>query len=237
MGKRGPNPVDLSRLKTEAARWTDFFFTLRDGQDGAFYLFEPLPEKRTEVQEEVGMTHRLRRVAIVPVSTRLVVEEVKERNRRLSPNGLFVPPIYPATEAWERMKRARTAAEMKMAARAVRRWESEWAKGIPQEMLGAPAEWRTGPHYYAKAIRTNADTLMRAKRLPHYPSDPASNDDKRIAFFAKVLAGLTLGLAPLTATKRLSRWRWPHELAKGELRELARQYPMPGGNRAKGREK
>jgi hypothetical protein len=50
-------------------------------------------------------------------------------------------------------------------------------------------------------------TLLRPKGLPNYPREAQTNDDKRILFFSKVLAGLEFGLTPLTATKKLSHWR------------------------------
>ena len=62
--------------------------------------------------------------------------------------------------------------------------------------------------------------LVKAKRFPHYPKNPRpSSDDKRLIFFAKVLAGLEHGLAPLSATKRLSHWDFSKESLEKILTE------------------
>jgi hypothetical protein len=54
-------------------------------------------------------------------------------------------------------------------------------------------------------LYSHAEDFLRAKRLPHCPkSNRPRSDTKRIEFFAKVLAGLKLGIAPATATKRLA---------------------------------
>ena len=62
--------------------------------------------------------------------------------------------------------------------------------------------------YLLRATRKNDTAILQAKNLPHYPrAERPSSDDKRIDFLAKVFAGFAFGLAPLTATKRLSRWK------------------------------
>jgi hypothetical protein len=64
-----------------------------------------------------------------------------------------------------------------------------------------------------RVIRTHAHDLLSAKWMPNYPrTERTRSDDKRILFYAKILAGLSLGIAPATAVKRLAHWGYPERL-------------------------
>jgi len=72
----------------------------------------------------------------------------------------------------------------------------------------------------AAVLDAHADTLLIGKKLPSYAkTNRPSSDDKRIEFLSKVLAGARLGLAPITAAKRLSHWHWPRNWAEKPLKE------------------
>ena len=58
-------------------------------------------------------------------------------------------------------------------------------------------------------IAANAKGFLEARMLPSYPrSTRPRSDDKRVAFFAKVLAGFELGVAPA------------HYISEGQLIEF-----------------
>lgn len=232
MGKRGTKAVDLSRLRTEAARWTGFLFLLRDGEPGAI-VFGPVKSLPKGWDEELlGPVYRPKAVAEIPASRRFEEGEIEDIRKSLAPGGgTLILPEPPRPEIWEQLKRARTAQGMRVAARSIEAWEDARVRNrsseLTAELAQIPAQWKTPPRYYSAVIRAHASALVRAKQLPHYPADAGSNDDKRIVFFAKVLAGLSMGRAPLTATKRLSHFDLRGWKTGTEVAAWASTYPIP----------
>jgi hypothetical protein len=103
-------------------------------------------------------------------------------------------PVYPSPEIWEQLKRARSLREAKQCFARLRQWRRRELPGLGND------DW-------LHEFRSNPRHFLQAKRLPNYPREAETNDDKRVAFLAKVFAGLEAHLAPLTATKKLSHWR------------------------------
>jgi hypothetical protein len=127
--------------------------------------------------------------------------EVLVRGRR---DWKLQPPILPRPELWQLLKRARSGANIRRVAGGLR---------------------RSHP-FLSNVLNSHAEELLRAKQLPNYPrSDRPRSDDKRIWFFAKVLAGLENGIAPMTATKRLAHF--PRLLTESELKESQKQQSYP----------
>jgi hypothetical protein len=121
---------------------------------------------------------------------------------------IISPPTFPKPQVWVRLKKARTVGQIKAAARGIGRLGSAFTS---PEVPGHEY-WGLNP---AGALCEHARGILVAKQLPHYPkTDRPSSDDKRVEFLAKVMAGLTLGLAPITAVKRLSHWHWPKDWAE-----------------------
>ena len=199
--KRGPRPVDISKLAFEADSLAMSLHELRDGRPGLLVHLKGgvwkttlLPELR---EDEVGRPEKLRR--------RVMAGQVRYVRSRCKVNTLIVPRtgralkdawrlvrgsrhwryvtgVSARPEIWERLKTARSVAEIR-----------EIARGLRRPVL-------------CSLLRSHAEGFLRAKSLPHYPkSNRPRSDTKRIQFFAKVLAGLKLGIAPATATKRLAR--------------------------------
>ncbi len=226
MGKRGPKPVRIENLKAEATQWATFFYTLRDGQLGMVYLTQ-----WGSWTTEHG--RRLRRgrtlgAKIIPIDRRAAEGFIAEIKKAGSQRFHVSPPVFPDVKGWQQFKSARTVPAIRRAADMIRRWATSrrHSTGI---------EWSTtlegtGSHNFSDAIRRHTRDLLRAKQLPNCPNDPASNDDKRILFFAKVMAGLTLGLSPLTATKRLGHWHLPRDWAEKVSKDFQETHPMPGTN-------
>ncbi|MCI0722927.1 MAG: hypothetical protein L0338_28760 [Acidobacteria bacterium] len=131
---------------------------------------------------------------VLPERLRYVQQLLKDKK-----GWMLTLPERPRPEVWNRLKRARSVAE-------VRKIADELHKG--NRTISA-AQW--------KPFHFRARDLLRAKRLHNYPkSNRPRSDDKRIHFFAKVLAGLMQGIAPATAAKRLSNLALPdsHEIAR-----------------------
>jgi hypothetical protein len=215
-GRGRPKLADLERLKSEAARWASFLFTLRDGQSGFI-------EKVTGWRRVEGKGFKVRRatgivvVKIIPVERKTASKFIRTIQKLKDENWIVFRPTFPDPNAWEQLKRARSAREVQEAAQSIRRWERHF---------GPIVVWKELP----KAIRCHGIDILKAKMLPNYPkSKRPRSDDKRILFFAKVMAGLTLGIAAATATKRLGCWSWPKDWAEKPLERLTTQYPMPRG--------
>lgn len=119
-------------------------------------------------------------------------------------------PLAPELEVWAQLTKARTVSQIRKAARRIGELEAEF---------GSSTDWMKNP---AGALSHYAEGILVAKELPHYPrTDRKRSDDKRVVFLAKVMAGLTLGLAPITAIKRLSHWSWPRDWAETALKDNA----------------
>jgi hypothetical protein len=215
-GRGRPKLADVKRLKSEAAQWASFLFTLRDGQPGFI-------EKVTGWRRVEGERLRVRKasgivvVKIIPVERKLASKFIRTIQKLGDENWIVFRPTFPDPNAWERLKRARSVKEVHEAAQSMRKWGRRF---------GPIVVWKELPN----AIRCHGNEILKAKMLPNYPkSKRERSDDKRILFFAKVMAGLTLGIAATTATKRLGCWSWSKEWAEKPLERLTSQYPMPGG--------
>jgi hypothetical protein len=139
---------------------------------------------------------------------------VSEAARTLPPKMQFLgwtfySPVMPKPGVWKQLKKAHTSRQVKRAAQEI---------GDLQNIFTSSSAWSRDP---AGALSHYAKGIHVAKKLPHYPrTDRPRSDDKRLQFLAKVMAGLTLGLAPITAVKRLSGWKWPKDWAERSLKEF-----------------
>ena len=230
MGKRGPKPVDVERLKAEASNWAMFLFTLRDGQSG---LIEKVRWAQWQaVRPPAGFSAKHGALAVMTPprgrrkiryrTSQILVAEIvpapqgkkgmQELLSKLSPtlgkDWVFFRPTYPEPEIWEQLKRARSVRQVRQALHRIRKW---WTAQHPA-MLPVPTSSESD--HPLQVATSYAGELLKAKRMPNYPrSDRPRSDDKRIGFFAKVLAGLMLEIAPATATKRLRHWHFPKDTA------------------------
>lgn len=151
-------------------------------------------------------------IAISPKHSKYALELVKGKK-----DWVLTPPTPPRREHWERLKKARSVVEVRRIGRELHELR----------VLSVP-QWA--------AIYCHADHFLRAKKLHSYPGDRKrpKSDDKRLHFLAKVLSGFMQGrstprrirlkidgrwktirfycqegIAPTTATKRLSHLALP----------------------------
>jgi hypothetical protein len=225
MGLRGPTPVDLKRLQDDAEKWTCFFYTLRDGQPGYMervrwgrsQSYNSAVAKGVKGLERCQPSREFRGVRVTPGQylerPRIVrVSEAATATEKMIDEGwvLVSAPILPAPEIWEQLKMAMSVAAIKKASRAIHRhWNNEQIAAI----CGVPLDF--DPIDFPDALARYADKILIAKELPNYPKakaeDRPSSDDKRVEFFSKILAGAGLGIAPITAAKRLAHRHWTRE--------------------------
>jgi hypothetical protein len=223
MGLRGPKPVNVKSLEAEATQWACFFYTLRDGQPGTMQRVEWGPEQSTGAEKWTPVPSRRGRL-MLPSNTRyrtskaigsVIFIPVSEAARMLPPEMVvrdwcIFPPVMPKPKSWEQLKRARTVSQVKLAATGI---------GELQATFTSSTSWALNP---AGALCRYAEEILAAKRIAHYPrTGRQRSEDKRVVFLAKVMAGLTLGLAPITAVKRLSKWHWPRDWVEKSQQELS----------------
>ena len=229
MGMRGPKPVDVNRLQADATAWASLFYTLRDGHSGHMQRVKWGPwrntgsAKWTRMQSGRGFVElpantRYRQskplgpAIHVPVSegTRMLPEKMKAKD------WVIFRPVMPGSEIWSRLKLARSVGEIREASRRMRDWMTrEYGPRVGRWLPGNP------PLEFADALDLYAEKLLGGIRLPSYArTDRPSSDDKRVVFLSKVLAGARVGLAPITAVKRLSHWDFSRDWAEKPLKEF-----------------
>lgn len=194
----GPKPIHAARLKVYAWSAARLLFLLRDGREGSLLH-----------EDEVFFTIKpVKRIA--KTWTR---SEIEAAWKKLKPpeKGFFAiqPPINPAPELWEKLKAAGSDRALKNVAAKIAAWDRRQGLGYtPAPHMAQPPEYD-----FVRVLRENARTILEAKELPEYPeSKRKKSDDKRVWFFAKILAGLMFNRSPLYTLKRLSRWRGFPEL-------------------------
>jgi len=193
MGLRGPKPVDPQHLKSEAENWAALLYALRNGEPER--LVAAKWKGRTLNKWELMLVWARAESGTDPKAEALRQELLRDIKGK---GWITSSAVVAAPEIWEQLKRADSVKEIQKVARRIRRWASryrprnDWATRLPD------------------TLASNADKVLIAKRLPNYPQAPEAkrprSDDKRIEFFAKVLAGAMLDIAPITAAKRLSHW-------------------------------
>ena len=202
MGMRGPKQVDISELRFEAYSLATSLYELRDGRPellvhlkGGVWKTTFLPEFS---EDEIGHPEKVRqrlltgRMPYRRVRSKvsiLVVPRTREARKdalgivRRSKHWRLVSGVPARPEIWKRLKTAHSVADVR-----------EIARRLTHPSLRS-------------TLYSHAEAFLRAKRLPHCPkSNRPRSDTKRIKFFGKVLAGLSLGIAPATATKLLANF-------------------------------
>jgi hypothetical protein len=175
-------PGLLSHMK--GGVWlTRFLPDFREDELGPRFIEEALNPENVERSILAGQMrfspYRYRVITFFVPPTKKARKDVLGLVRR-NKNWSFRPPAFPRPGIWKRLIKARTVAD-------IRRIRREQYRVL------------------ASILYSHAEDFLRAKRLHNYPeSNRPGSDDKRIQFFSKVLAGLKLGIAPATATKRLA---------------------------------
>lgn len=119
------------------------------------------------------------------------------------PVRVRVPAIPSERRLWEALKRADTATQ-------VRRIYSQskiWLKPRLEFPGGGFAEYWP----FRRILYRDAENFCRAKLDPRYPrrDQRQSGDYRRVEYLARVMAGLTLRLAPSTAVEMLRKMKHP----------------------------
>lgn len=117
-----------------------------------------------------------------------------------SERALAEPKIWQAlVQAFE----ASDAEGVRKAYRKSKRWlNPKWGGGIVSGGSYGRGVWMGRP--YVDLLAEKAEKFVRASRDAYYPRR-SSRDEKRPEFFARAMAGISCGIAPLTAIHRLRK--------------------------------
>jgi hypothetical protein len=203
--------VDVAILRGAAGRWAYFLYALRDGEDGAVFHVEWGPwEPVTFGSKEVMVRgpHRIKRAGVLRAGEawqELVRRLRSQSNTDESEDFAVIKPVVPQPEVWKQLQHAPSSDGLRKVAAEMRAWVNRERPRI------------TGASDFPRVIAAHAKELLEARRLPSYPhSNRPRSEDKRVEFFSKALAGLELGIAPVTAIKRLHRERFPKTIRSEE---------------------
>jgi len=237
LGLRGPKPVNVGMLKVNAVQWNYLLLGLRDGHPDLLQMIKWGPwHGAKQKQVRGGTAKRILFVKIIPdesghekaarvfqvvnmFATRSATDAnpqienpicqtiekdtplVKKWRFGLTENerGMLFFPGFPARpQLWRQLKKPRSTRELRQTGESIYEWLISSTPGI-HDM----PEFR-------RALCEHPAELFDAGRLWNCPvTERRSSDQKRIEFFAESLSGLMLGIAPATATRKLSGWSAP----------------------------
>lgn len=180
MGKRGPKPTPLSELIFWEGLWYWVFHHLRGTLPSAVKFSTDKKMKRL-LEAELEDLRRL-----VPKD---IVEEDWLARQRIEIERELRPKL-PQSEPdlWRAIVAARTGDEVRAACRRSKRWlNPRWEGKV-----------------YVQDLYEHAEKFIQARHDAYYPKRE-SGDEKRVIFFARVMAGITLGISPHTSADRLRK--------------------------------
>jgi hypothetical protein len=223
-------------LKVNAVQWTYILFGLRDGHPDVVEMIKWGPWHGKHKQVRGGTAKKILLVRIIPreggreiaarvfqavnvLATQTVADTTPQfenpicqtiekdlelpRKWKFGLSGyqhgtLFFPGLPARPQLWRRLKKPESIKRLQRAGEDIYKWLSAAVPGI-----------HSTPQY-REALCEHPAKLFQVRELWNYPrTDRPSSDEKRIAFFAESLAGLMVGIAPATATKKLARWTPP----------------------------
>ncbi len=235
MTQPGPKPVSVEELANEAQQWATVLFCLRDGQVGMLEKLKwgpwrtvpaarpsqeildlmkgtpwegaPMLKTKKQSRQQIGTPLVAK---IVPADPKIVKHLSKFVN---NPDGdyTYIPPVLPAPNVWNKLKKCRSRTEMRLGLRLLERY-------LAQNF----GMW--SGREYPRALERYAPELFVARKLAAYPGskERPSSDDKRVVFIAKVFAGARFGLTASYATKKLSRLNFSKYSADKPYREFVK---------------
>jgi hypothetical protein len=223
-------------LKVHAVQWTYILFGLRDGHRDLLEVMRWGPWHGRTKQVSGGTAKRVVLVRIIPreggrETAARVFQAVNVLATRTSDDNnpqfenpicqtieidlalppkwrfglaeyeratLFFPGLPAKPQLWRQLKRPESIKQLQDTGEDIYAWLIASVPGI-----------HSSPQF-REALCGHTAELFEVRRLWNFPrTDRPSSDEKRIAFFAESLAGLMVGIAPATATKKLARWTPP----------------------------
>lgn len=244
----GPKPVvEQEALQTEAANWARALFILCYGRvalatavkwgaetrlDGNTVRLSP--EIRKQIagtpweNAQMLSTVRKSQTGEIFAAKTFEFEEFEKMQNELPPGQsqslVWHLPTQAAQDVWINLKQSNSRRQMVDALDSFERW----LKDTPSINL-----WCGRP--FPRNLSRYSDGLLDAKSLHNYPKAEKrpTSDDKRVLFFAKVLAGLRFGLTASYSTKKLSGWTFSKDTAVNPYKKFVQQVQQRGAQKWK----
>jgi hypothetical protein len=179
LAKRGRRPAPLETLLVFELEWYKIFDGLRNGIDQQYATYSVPriePPKLLRFPYE-GLNEE--RVKEWIRKQQEPTDLIEQRRRHRIPDERHL---------WERLKKARSARQI----RAIYEKSEIW--------------FRRSGRPWLRDIYNHADEFIGAKGDSRYPkSNRPSSDGKRVEYFARVMAGITLRIPPATAIDKLRK--------------------------------
>jgi hypothetical protein len=180
MGKRGPKSTALGEL----IFWEGLWYWVFRGLRGVMPTYEKLSRNKnirehlkSELQELQKMLPR------DSTEEGWLSREKKEIERDIAPKETNSEPIL-----WRALVGAKTENEVRKVCSSSKRWlNPKWDGRI-----------------YVQDLYDGALQFVQAKKDQYYPRRQ-SGDEKRVVFFARAMAGISLGISPRTSIDRLRK--------------------------------
>jgi hypothetical protein len=231
-----PRKAALQDLLSFESLWVDTFRGLRDGNPEVVALVPPpsgvfmqISGQGRETLHLSSSNQKPRTIREPKFSTspaekrqwksRVSDERERFENDRFAIDRATVRPIPSERSLWEALKRAQTASQVRRICSRSKIWlkpRLEFPDGSFMEYW----PWR-------RVLYRDAEKFCHAKRDPRYPERDKrkSGDYRRLEFLARVLAGLTVGLASSTAVEVLRKAKHPEECTCWRCRaQIAPRY-------------
>jgi hypothetical protein len=205
LSKAGRKPVEIGFLNSWEYEWNKAFHLLRDGvQVPSPRWVDPdlaglTPQKidagvrllkQAKPQEVVAIWEQRQGKRLKPIETYLHFAENFIAERIATLEQLKPRKIHARAERqsiWDALVRARTG-------EAVRQACEQW-----EHLADVRA---AGMAIYPAHVISNADAYLELKRNPRFPRSSYA-DDSRLEYLARGMAGVMVGVSPLTAIERL----------------------------------
>ncbi len=218
--------------------WVDTFRGLRDGNPeietwvrsgGAFIKKSGTGQQQVFIQKFGDMPRVITqpKFSTTPDELRTWKMRVQEEEDQFEADMMsltslpFTAPAIPAERGlWEALKRAETGAQV----RRICKRSKIWLKTRRDFPGGGFADY----WYWRRVLYERAEEFCRAKLDARYPSrdQRKSGDYRRIEYLARVMAGLTLRLAPSTAVEIIRKLKHSAACSCWRCRfRIAPRYP------------
>jgi hypothetical protein len=209
MGKRGPKPVDIATLNAQEFKWYRALHLLRDGtQLRHIPAVVRLGRLETKIDLEWWRKATLKEIISLlrfhndhPEVRKSFTDGEREwaeleRERQVSRLEQQLKPKKIQAQAkrreiWEALIRAHTVEAVQKVCQPWERLADVQAKGFATS---------------AALVMSHAEQFLRMKRNRRFPRSEYS-DESRLVYIARGMAGVMMGLSPMTAIERLRNIR------------------------------
>jgi len=211
MGNRGPKPVDVGLLSMWEVEFYKAFHLLRDGTPFHVRYELPMGLPAAEIRRFIGQLKRMspeqywlttRRVAAELQGGRIDLRRPPTRMDRWWAEGARDEETY-----W--LERALNPLTIEAQARRRRIWDDLVRANMYAALRKACGRWARLPDVRAKGlvrfpshILANAGQFFAMKRNKRFPTS-SYGDDSRLEYLARGMAGVMVGVSPMTAIERL----------------------------------